>query len=298
MTIRTGTILISSTLLSAGASLVACDATRSSQDDGGVGSASVADDDDGDDDAATGDDDDGSDSADDDAGTDGGPGGDDGSDGADDGADTGPSDDGGGTVIEAENMIDDLEDGDALIYARNGRRGAWYTYNDESEGAAQNPEAMTNFLPVAEGAPTSPLYKAHTDGTGFATWGFGMGIDLDNAGDDMGGVGMRAPWDGSAHTGIAFRARGTVAMRLKVLVEAVVPTATGGTCTDMCEDAHGKIIPLEDGWTQYVVGFDELFQEGWGFGEVEMDPATLMSIQFQVAANTDGEIEIDELGFY
>lgn len=296
MTIQTSLVTIT-TFIVAGASLAACDATRSSQDDdGGVGSASVADDDDGDD-AGTGDDDGGSDAADDD-GTDGGPGGDDGSDGADDGADTGAADDGGDTVIEAENLVDDLEDGDALIYARNGRQGAWYTYNDESEGAAQNPEAMTNFLPVADGAPSSPLFKAHTDGTGFATWGFGMGIDLNNEGDDMGGAGMRAPWDGSAHTGIAFRARGSVAMRLKVLVEAVVPTATGGTCTDMCEDAHGKIIPLGDDWTQYVVPFDELFQEGWGFGEVELDPATLMSIQFQVAANTDGEVEIDELGFY
>jgi hypothetical protein len=296
MTIQTR--LVTTTMIIAGASLGACDASRSSGDDGGVGSATVADDDDGDDDAATGDDDDGGSEAADDAGTDGGPGGDDADDDADDGADTGASDDGGDTVIEAENLIDDLEDGDALIYGRNGRQGAWYTYNDESEGAAQNPEAMTNFLPIADGAPSSPLYKAHTDGTGFATWGFGMGIDLNNEGDDMGGVGMRAVWDGSAHTGIAFRARGTVAMRLKVLVEAVVPTATGGTCTDMCEDSHGKIIPLGDEWTQYVVPFDELFQEGWGFGEVELDPATLMSIQFQVAANTDGEVEIDELGFY
>ena len=37
--------------------------------------------------------------------------------------------------------LDDLEDGDPLIMAANGRKGAWYTYNDESMGATQTPAA-------------------------------------------------------------------------------------------------------------------------------------------------------------
>jgi hypothetical protein len=212
--------------------------------------------------------------------------------------DDGGSGDGGEVVIDAENLIDDLEDGDAVIYARDGRQGAWYTYNDATAGAVQNPEAMTSFTPTAGGAPASPLFMAHSDGAGFAEWGWGMGIDLNNAGDDMGGPGLRMPYDGSAHTGIVFRARGDVSIRLKILVEAIVPADAGGTCAEMCEDAHGKIIALEGEWTQFVVPFTDLFQEGWGFGEVDLDPATLMSIQFQVAKSTDGMVEIDDVGFY
>lgn len=211
-------------------------------------------------------------------------------------ADTGS--DSGEIEVEAENMIDDLEDGDAVIYARNGRQGAWYTYNDATEGATQTPAAMTSFTPTEGGAPSSPLFMARTEGAGFATWGFGVGVDLNNEGDDMGGPGLRMPYDASGMSGIVFRARGDVSVRLKVLVLAIVPADAGGTCAEMCEDAHGKLIPLTGDWVQYAVGFDELFQEGWGFGEVELDPATLMSIQWQVAKSTDGSIEIDDVGFY
>jgi len=212
-------------------------------------------------------------------------------------ADTG-NESGGEIDVDAENMIDDLEDGDAVIYARNGRQGAWYTYNDATAGAVQTPEAMTSFTPTEGGAPTSPLFEAKSEGSGFTEWGFGMGVDLNNEGDDMGGPGLRMPYDAGGMTGIVFRAKGDVSVRLKVLVEAIVPMDGGGTCTDMCEDAHGKLIPLSGDWVQYAVPFDEMFQEGWGFGEVALDPGTLMSIQFQVAKNTDGAIEIDDLAFY
>ncbi|MBC8067373.1 MAG: hypothetical protein IAG13_03490 [Deltaproteobacteria bacterium] len=211
-------------------------------------------------------------------------------------ADTGSE--GGEVMIDAENMIDDLEDGDAVIYARNGRQGAWYTYNDASTGGVQNPEAMTSFTPTEGGTTGSPLFMAHSDGAGFSEWGFGVGVDLNNEGDDMGGPGLRMPYDAGAHTGVVFTARGDVSIRLKILVEAIVPADAGGTCAEMCEDAHGKLIPLTGEWVQYVVPFSDLFQEGWGFGEVDLDPATLMSIQFQVAKSTDGMLEIDELAFY
>ena len=203
-----------------------------------------------------------------------------------------------GVDIDPQNMIDDLEDGDPLITAANGRKGAWYTYNDESMGASQNPAADEPFAPV-EGGPGESLFMAHTDGSGFAVWGAGLGFDLNNEGDDMGGPGIRNPYDASGMSGIAFSARGTGPIRVKVLVEAIVPTETGGTCeseTD-CEDAHGKIVPLSTEWAQYTVGFDELFQEGWGVA-ANFDVATLMAVQFQVSANSDFDFDIDEVGFY
>jgi hypothetical protein len=198
---------------------------------------------------------------------------------------------------DPQNVVDDLEDGDPLIYPGDGRQGAWYTYNDESMGGVQTPAGDEPFAPV-EGGPMPSLYMAHTDGSGFGVWGAGLGFDLNNEGDDMGGPGVRNPYDGSGFTGIGFMARGTP-FRLKVLVEAIVPTATGGTCESMtdCEDAHGKVIPVTEEWAQYTVPFDELRQEGWGVA-AEFDPATLMAVQFQVAANTDFDFDIDEVFFY
>lgn len=203
------------------------------------------------------------------------------------------------TGIEPDpaNVVDDLEDGDPLIYAAEGRQGAWYTYNDESMGGVQTPAGTEPFAPV-EGGPMPSLFMAHTDGSGFAVWGAGLGFDLNNEGDEKGGPGIRMPYDGSGFTGIGFMARGTP-VRLKVLVEAIVPTATGGTCesaTD-CEDAHGKIIPLTEDWAQYTVPFDELRQEGWGTA-AEFDVGTLMAVQFQVSANTDFDFDIDDVFFY
>lgn len=288
MTIRARLVTI---FVVTGTAVLACDASQSSSDTGaGPGSLTTAGEE-GEESGTEG-------GASDDAGSsDGGPGPGSGSEGPDS-ADSGTGDGGGEVVIDAENMIDDLEDGDAVIYARNGRQGAWYTYNDATVGGVQNPEAMTSFTPAEGGATSSPLFMAHSDGAGFTEWGFGVGVDLNNAGDDMGGPGLRMPYDGSAFTGLAFRARGDVSIRLKVLVEAIVPMDGGGTCSEMCEDAHGKIVPLTGDWVQYVVPFDDLFQEGWGFGEVDLDAATLMSIQFQVGKSTDGMVEIDELGFY
>ncbi|MGH1346401.1 MAG: hypothetical protein ACRBN8_32845 [Nannocystales bacterium] len=203
-----------------------------------------------------------------------------------------------GIDVDPQNVIDDLEDGDALILAANGRRGAWYTYNDESKGATQVPGADEAFAPV-DGGPADSIFMAHTDGSGFAVWGAGLGVDLNNEGDDEGGPGIRNPYDASAFSGVVFFARGNAPVRVKFLVDAVVPVESGGSCdspTD-CEDAHGKIVPLTADWQQFQVGFDELFQEGWGIA-ADFDAGTLMSIQFQVPANTDFEFDLDDLAFY
>ncbi|MCX4244863.1 CIA30 family protein [Paraliomyxa miuraensis] len=204
------------------------------------------------------------------------------------------SDSEGDIDIEPANMIDDLEDGDALILAASGRRGAWYTYNDETEGAVQDPP--TPFEPTA-GGPGTSLFMALTSGSGFTLWGAGLGVDLNNEGDPDGGPGVRMPYDASAHQGIVFRARGNTAVRVKLLVDAIVPTETGGSCAADCEDAHGKIVPLSDDWVQYTVGFDEVFQEGWG-AAAAFDAGTMMAVQFQVSASTDFEFSIDDVGFY
>src|SRR5690606_1927607 len=115
--------------------------------------------------------------------------------GADGGADA--------VTILPENLIDDLDDGDASIAEVGGRIGAWYTYNDETTGGEQAPPSDSDFAPSA-GGPTDSGFMARTTGSGFTEWGAGMGFDLNNPGDAKG------TWDASAFTGVAFKARGDV----------------------------------------------------------------------------------------
>lgn len=202
--------------------------------------------------------------------------------------------DGGEIEPEPANVIDDLEDGDPVIFGASGRQGAWYTYNDETAGAEQLPPAP--FAP-SEGGPGTSLYQAQTSGSGFTTWGAGLGLDLNNEGDPEGGDGIRMPYDASAHQGIVFHARGNTAIRVKLLIGDIIPVETGGSCMADCEDAHGKIVPLSEEWAQYTVDFDEAFQEGWG-AAAAFDATNLMSIQFQVSASTDFDFAIDNVAFY
>lgn len=213
---------------------------------------------------------------------------------------TGTGSGGGSTgsgMVEPLDLIDDLEDGDPLILAKNGRVGAWYIYNDETMGATQTPDAEDPFLPEM-GGPDSSLNYARTTGNGFTDWGAGFGFDLNNPGDGMGGAGIKSPWDGSAYQGIVFWAKGNIpSMRVKVVTEAVVSTAEGGLCELMCDDTFGSIVALSPEWTQYSVSFNVLAQEGWGTAAT-FDASTLMGIQFQIGANQDFDVAIDEVGFY
>ena len=218
------------------------------------------------------------------------------------GSESGPSGSSGSgeqnMPLDPLNVIDDLDDGDALIKAANGRLGAWYTYNDESETGSQTPAAGDNFDP-AEGGPEGSVYAARTSGSGFDSWGAGMGFDLNNEGDEEGGTGIKNPYDASGLQGIAFMAKGNTPVRFKVLVDGVVPTVEGGSCEDeeLCNDAHSTIVALGDEWQQQVIYFDELFQEGWGVS-AEFDTSLLMGIQFQVSAGTEFDFSIDEIGFF
>ena len=202
--------------------------------------------------------------------------------------------------IEPANMVDDLEDGDDVITDQGGRVGAWFTYNDESAGGMQSPTG--EFTPAQGGAGGS-AFSASMSGSGFAEWGAGMGFDLNNPGDDSGGAGVKNPWDASGFTGVAFRARGNVPVRVALVTQAIVSEEFGGNCTPsdeegmMCDDAHGMTFPLNDTWTQYVVPFASASQGGWGLA-ADFDAATMTSIQFDVGANLDFEIWIDDIGFY
>ena len=199
--------------------------------------------------------------------------------------------------IMSENMVDDLEDGDDAIIEQNERGGSWFLYNDETEGGMQSPDPNGSFVPTADCGPEGSGFCAQTTGSGFETWGAGMGFDFQN--DGM----TKTAYDAGEFTGIAFHAKGNVQLRVNLMTPPILDETLGGECvpeggdTGSCGDGHGVDIQLTDTWTQYVVPFDSVAQVGWGLA-AEFDPAGIVSMHFQVAQNNDFDISIDNIGLY
>jgi hypothetical protein len=221
-------------------------------------------------------------------------------DGGGGGGGGGDADGGGSTIgdvdILPENMLDNLDDGDSAIPEVSGRIGAWYTYNDETAAGSQVPAMGDAFEPVA-GGPGTSVFFANTSGSGFAVWGAGFGLDLNN--DDV----QKQSYDASAFTGIRLKAKGSVPVRASVMVAGVISSAVGGSCEpgagagQGCDDGHGRVLVLSGTWETYELPFAQLTQAGWG-KVVAFDATAVMSVQFNVDKNLAFDVAVDDIGFY
>jgi endoglucanase len=195
-----------------------------------------------------------------------------------------------GSLAEcASGVIEDFEDGDAQILAREGRSGTWYPEADE-EGTTIAPDG--EFEPVEGGAAGSKR-AAHFRGKtadGKNVWA-GIGFNLANP---------KRPYDASKYTGIAFRARRAKTATPLVIVR--VPDAQsdpeGGECKD-CWNDFGARLELTPEWKTYVLPFDQLEQEpGWGEQKPELAANKLFGLKFQVKApSTAYDIWVDDIHF-
>jgi MYXO-CTERM domain-containing protein len=71
----------------------------------------------------------------------------------------------------------------------------------------------------------------------------------------------------------------------------------GGVCTT-CWDTFTKTITLSAAWEDYVVGWDELRQQGWGVPEsAALDTQQMIHINFQHPAGEAWEIWVDDVAF-
>jgi hypothetical protein len=196
--------------------------------------------------------------------------------------------DGGDIPIDPDNMIDNFEDGDGALIPNNGRQGYWYVFNDATVGGTQTP-APDVVLPESGGADGTTM-AMHTSGSGFAEWGAGIGVDVNNVND------TKLTWDASAFTGIVVMARGSGQIRAVVQTEATTPPEEGGTCAMDC-DPHGKVLVVSDEWQQFTLPFAQLTQEGWGT-PAGWDASKVVGIQFKVGKDVDFDFWVDEIGFY
>ncbi|HEV8245856.1 MAG TPA: hypothetical protein VGP93_08805, partial [Polyangiaceae bacterium] len=141
-----------------------------------------------------------------------------------------------------------------------GFTGYWYMYNDETLGATQ----VLTYDPADR---TS--YAAHTNGSGFTTWGAGIGLNFDLPIDatQFSGIGFWIKLGGSPHQ-----------VRFSAVNGQVELPADGGTCDEtlgICSDKFGSSLKTLDGsWKFVKFKWSELRQEGWGQRFEAMDPSS------------------------
>lgn len=192
-------------------------------------------------------------------------------------------------VVEVDlALIDDLEDGNAVIAEHEERQGQWSAYNDATSGATQTPAAGKAVTPEAGGANGSQ-YALHTSGSGFSEWGAGIQLDFKNAGS---GASSREPFDASRYQGLSFYAKGSGSPRVELATPATTDSAGGGSCAEGCFDTHGKVITLGADWALFTIPFGDLVQEGWGT-EAAFSPAELLGLAFKVSGNADAPADFD-----
>jgi hypothetical protein len=221
------------------------------------------------------------------------------------------------TGIPGVVLIDDMEDGQQYLLSDNGMTGLWYTYNDASLNAVQEPSLgfpMYRVLrddgttasevppprPCGGGAQTPFFASETTDdcrfvartwGTGQRGWGAGMGLDLN------GEAGQKNPYDASRFAGIGFFAYGTArASSLRVNVQDMRTTPESADAADRagmercqdtaasrCNDHFGTEVALTNTWTWIEIPFACMQPGGWGFtGNGQFLASGVVGIQFQI----------------
>ncbi len=182
----------------------------------------------------------------------------------------------GACTVTKPGLISDFEEGTAAppaVIVQEGRTGGWETFNDATSGAT---ETMT--VESSGGTAVCDQYALHVKGSGFTTWGAGVGFSL---------VGMPktpAPYNAQMQgfTGISFKAKlGSGAdakspVRFNISTpwtedksnpggqcDATTLTATTTKAARDCYQHVGKFLPpgtganqLTSSWQTYTFCFD------------------------------------------
>jgi hypothetical protein len=222
---------------------------------------------------------------------------------SDSAADAGALDSGDAARADAGLMfelIDNMEADNGLIPKVNGRDGEWFVFNDGSDGGVETPTPGTNFLPSLVTPPRSgSMYAARMRGSGFASWGAGMGLNL-NSPTSGSNVGARLTYDASIYRGFMFYGRigaGTTAtVSLSVPDHNTDPL--GGVCTNACGAHFTTVLTFTTSWVQYLVYFTDLKQAAWGRPqETALDSAQIYGPTFNVGSNTTFDVWVDDIYF-
>lgn len=188
-------------------------------------------------------------------------------------------------------LVDDFEDGDEQLGVRCGRGGFWFTFNDGTAGGVQTPAPTVRCLPSTPTGRAGSTWAAHTTGTGFTSWGGGIGFHF---------VSASASYDARPFTGLGFWAR--VGSTSKTTMRMDFPDAEtdpgGGVCgapAEPCFDHFGTVLTLDTTWRYYVVRFSTLTQGGWGWVRPSFDSSRVFGMQIQVGGGGSFDLWLDDV---
>jgi hypothetical protein len=203
--------------------------------------------------------------------------------------------------------IDNMEDGDYLGLARDGRSGAWYTYADETSGTINPARSTANFPmePIPQPRCGSSTRAMRVTGSGFTDWGSGFGVSMRSV--MINGVWGSGPYDGTTARGVTFWARrgesSVESIRMNIVDQQ--SSGEGGICDitvpsgDLaCYDHFGDSVLLTTAWKRYTYQFGALQQRNFGKQRPNLEVSTIMNVEFNIPAGaTVFDIWIDDLAF-
>lgn len=158
-------------------------------------------------------------------------------------------------------VVDDMEDGDALTCKNQGRSGDWWSASGTTTGTIDPP---TN-----EDFPAYPLGADARPGSNYGMRLAGKGFG--HTDDDWASLGFflagESAYDLTPYTGLTFYAKSRSAATLvhvKFATATTTSTSEGGSCDSNCNDHFAAIVAVTSEWQKFTVSFDTLAEEGWG----------------------------------
>ncbi|HEY8924039.1 MAG TPA: carbohydrate binding domain-containing protein [Polyangia bacterium] len=203
-------------------------------------------------------------------------------------------------------LVDDMEDGDALLLYRGGRSSVWYTYHDKTTGSLTPDEGTTVTMEPIPGGRCGISNKAiRVTGSGWTDWGAGFGFDFHY---DL-GVSKEVAYDVSAYKGMTFWARiGEMSVNtVRFGIGDQWSRPDGGHCdltltsgATACYDTFGSSVTLTTSWQRFVLPFDHLQQRGFGWPEPNgLETTTAMNVEFAIPPSSPVfDIWIDDIALY
>jgi hypothetical protein len=199
--------------------------------------------------------------------------------------------------VPAGDMIDDFEDGNVYLPtdpALGDRIGNWYAYGDGTG------------VPTADGSTfqrgQDSAYVLRATGSGFTSWGSGVGVDLDNAGGQQS---TKVPYDASAYSGITFWARAEAPLAVTFTLPTKETDPSGGVCdaaNSGCDHHYYQVIQVDQYWKRYTVNFivdskNLALEPGGKPKPTGFHANELVAVQFRMASGQDYELYIDDVAF-
>jgi hypothetical protein len=193
-------------------------------------------------------------------------------------------------------LIDDLEDGDLSIRKVDQRLGRWWRYGDD------DCDITAKDSPEAPGGDDTSHYAAHTSAKDCGSWGFGIGLGLNE-------VNAHCGYDAGPYDGVTFWARSghtTETVSFIVRTRQTVPLEFGGdgscdaAAEKHCWDGFAANVQLTPDWRAYSVKWADLGQAGFG-NPTTFDVKQIVALMWQTPTRADGstsELWLDQISFF